>query len=407
MTGLDWAEELRRDRAADTRARGEAEAVLIRARAEADVRRLQAEAEQRRADERMRRSAQVQADRARREAAERRRARREAARARVRAWLHQHLVEVLVYPLAAVSLAMAAPAMAAYGQRVYADTLGGALGVLLPVITELGMWCFAVAVHVARRRGRPIWALRTGLVLFCAAAATANALHGLETGAAAAAVMGMVSVAGVVAHQLAVATPLRSREERARARLERRARRRLLAARRAAISQAAVQVDASGRARLVIQPGRYVLRHGRLTPADPGDGPPEDETGDQSDALDRELAALLDGVTETGPETAAETGPETAAETGPETAAETGPETAAETGPDIKGPGESRRRQRSRRRSGGRRERPFAELREEFLNLLLDNPEAASWSASRIAKSLRCAKGRALILRDEMQRGVA
>ncbi|WP_226360763.1 hypothetical protein [Pseudonocardia sp. ICBG1142] len=87
---------------------------------------------------------------------------RRAARARVSGWVDAHVIELLIYPIAVLSFALAAPAMAAYGTTIF-----GAGGFLLAGITELGMWAFAMAVVTARRRypDRPVLGLQAGRLI--------------------------------------------------------------------------------------------------------------------------------------------------------------------------------------------------------------------------------------------------
>lgn len=211
-------------------------------------------------------------DRAERAAARERarvgQAERAAAR---RVWLAGHVVELLIYPLALVSAVMAVPAMAAYGHDLY----DGPTGYVLPVLSELGMWAFAMAVHLSRRRDpdRPTGMLTAGIVVFAAVGAGLNFAHGLEQGVLTGLVMAVVSVAGVVAHQLAVAAPPRSRAERAGRQIVRQEARRVARARRIAARRAVVELAADGSATLVYAPGRYVPHRGRLAPADPAPPP--------------------------------------------------------------------------------------------------------------------------------------
>ncbi|WP_226359319.1 hypothetical protein [Pseudonocardia sp. ICBG601] len=190
---------------------------------------------------------------------------RRAARARVSGWVDAHVIELLIYPIAVLSFALAAPAMAAYGTRVF-----GAGGFLLAGITELGMWAFAMAVVTARRRypDRPVAGLQAGVVVFSLGAAGMNLLHGLhkagggwETGA----VMAIVSVAGIIAHQLTLAGAPRSRAERREARLAARVGAKLDRAQHAAVRDAVTVIDTDGAARLVYRDGTYQLQHRHLT----------------------------------------------------------------------------------------------------------------------------------------------
>jgi hypothetical protein len=113
-----------------------------------------------------------------------------------------------------------------------------------------------------------VWALQLGIGVFAAVGFSTNALHGLTRGWSAAVVMGIASIAGVLAHQLVTASRLRTRTERHSARCERREARKLARVRRAAVRGAVAELDTDGSARLVFAPGRYVLhRRGRLVEA--------------------------------------------------------------------------------------------------------------------------------------------
>jgi hypothetical protein len=315
---VSWQEQRRLNEAAraeqarqDAVAAAQVEQIRTRTRVEATQSMAAAEAEQ----ERVRRA---ERDRERAQA----RARRAGWWAGVRGWCAAHTVDLLIYPLAVVSAVMAVPAMAAFGHAVY----GTAAGYALPVITELGMWAFAFAVHLVRHRterdgaDRPVWALQIGVWSFATVAAGLNFLHGLTTGFLGGAVTGGVvmavaSVAGVVAHQLVTAAPRRGRIERATAQIERRAvaaRSRfdrqsvatVARVRRAALRAAVAEIDQDGAARLLFAPGRYRLtrswfapwRRGRLDPVTLPGLPvtPANDTG--WDDLDRELAVLLTTV---------------------------------------------------------------------------------------------------------------
>jgi hypothetical protein len=203
----------------------------------------------------------------------------------------EHVVDLLIYPLAVVSAVMAVPAMASYGATVY----GSATGRVLPVLSELGMWAFAIATSVSRRRfpDRPVWALQAGTAVFAMIGAGLNIAHGLTASGrmSTAAVMGVVSVAGVTAHQLVTASPRRGRDEW----LARLAERRVARVRRIATRRAVVDVRADGGVSLVYAPGRYVTRRGRLVPAIVPGLPVEPLTD-----WDAALADLLDADASTG-----------------------------------------------------------------------------------------------------------
>lgn len=259
---MSWAEERRADRAATREQdRVDAEAALERRLREQEVR-----------DQRARQAA---ADRKRDQAAKvrDRRARRAARNTRVQKWAGEHLVDLLIYPLAGASAAMAVPAMAAYGHHIYGD----ATGLALPLITELGMWCFALAVMVARTKAEKatqpavVWSLQLGVWLFAGVGASLNAVHGWSRSPhgnlAAALVMAVVSIAGVVAHQLVVAKPRKTRKtraERRESRLTERADRRVERVRRVAIRTAVAELRTDGTASLVHTPGLVVVGRSRL-----------------------------------------------------------------------------------------------------------------------------------------------
>lgn len=293
---MSWQDERRRDRAARAEqvrqdALAAAQVETVRAQAAADAQREDARvrAELEREAQRERRAALVAEEARRAERKTAARDRRKAAWAGVWTWAAGHVVDLLIYPLAVVSAVMAVPAMAAFGHEVY----GTVAGYALPVITELGMWAFALAVQYTRTRhpDRPVWALQAGVWCFAALAFGLNALHGLMRSWVAGTVMGAASVAGVGAHQLVTAAPRRGRAERDAARIARRAHRKVTRVRRAAIEAAVAEVDQDGAARLLVAPGRYTLtgrRPGLETATVPG--LPVDPIADD---WDRALAALL------------------------------------------------------------------------------------------------------------------
>ncbi|MET8847993.1 hypothetical protein [Amycolatopsis sp. NPDC004625] len=228
-----------------------------------------------------------------------------------RAWAGAHVVDLLIYPLMLVSAAIAVPLAAQWG----AATLGHT-GALLPVLSEWGMVAFSIAVHVSRVRtpDRPVWALQTGTWVFAAVGFAIAVIRGVTDrhggGWSLGVVMGLVSVAGVAAHQLVSAAPRRSPAERAARKLARQelaeqraelatrkvAAARVDAARRAAIAHSVAEVDPNGTARLVFAPGRYTLHRGKLHPtAMPG--LPVDPAGDDlADTVADEAAAYLAGL---------------------------------------------------------------------------------------------------------------
>lgn len=187
-------------------------------------------------------------------AARKQRAARRDARA---AWARAHVVDLLFVPVITVPGALAWTAMAAYGSQVF-----GPAGHSLPAFSEGAMWAFAGATTITRRRHpeRPVWHLQLGTVVFAAFGAALNFAHGLATGSTVTGtVMALVSVAGVVAHQLITAGPRRSRADRAAARTQRAVVRRERAVSQVALKRATAVLDPAGNARLVLVPGAVVL----------------------------------------------------------------------------------------------------------------------------------------------------
>jgi hypothetical protein len=380
-----WREERRKDRAAEAeQARQDAKAV-----AEAEVIRASAVAEANRAAAEQAHELQRQRAAERNAAKEARRARLRTTGTAVRAWAGEHLVDLLIYPLALVSAVMAIPAMADYGHHVY----GAVTGYALPVISELGMWAFALAVQITRHRHpeRPVWALQLGVWTFAAVAFGLNAIHGAQRGLSAAVVMGMASVAGVVAHQLVTAAPRRSRAERDRTRIERAAARKVTRIRRAAVRQAVAQIDADGQAHLVYAPGRYVLagRRGQHLEAAIVPGLPIDTTTDL-DGWDRELADLI--ATD---RPAVDLG-STVADCIADASTDPGPIATLDKDAD------QQKSTPDRPKVGGRPGRSIARLRAELRAAIEANPDTVDpGSAESIRKALRCSPARARQLRDE------
>ncbi|OLF17405.1 hypothetical protein [Actinophytocola xanthii] len=258
---MSWREERRLDEAA--RAEQARRDAVAAAEVEALRTRIRVEAHQ---------TVAAQQDQIRRRAAMDRQEARAAARQRravrvlaLRSWASAHLVDLLIYPLALVSAVMAVPAMAEFGREIY----GGITGYALFCITELGMWAFALAVQVTQRRfpDRPVWALQVGVWAFAGVAFGLNALHGLRQSWVAGVVMGVGSIAGVIAHQLVTAAPRRGRAERDEARLARRMARKIARVRRSAVRSAVAEIDRDGNARLVFAPGRYALTGRGLKPS--------------------------------------------------------------------------------------------------------------------------------------------
>jgi hypothetical protein len=266
-----WREEMRQDRLARAQIDRDGQA----ARAELRIAEREALARIRREDDQAWHAARQQARQDRQAARARARQGRAARRADLAAWVDGHVTDLLFVPVIGIPAVLAWTAMADYGYQVY-----GPPGLGLPAVSEGSMWAFAAATTITRRRhpDRPVWHLRLGTLVFALIGAALNFAHGMAMprgGPAVGALMAIVSVAGVTAHQLVTAGPRRSRAERASARLARIAARREMAARRAAIRRATAELDEHGSARLVYQPGPAGLarRFGRtrLNPVrDPG-----------------------------------------------------------------------------------------------------------------------------------------
>ncbi|WP_236793240.1 hypothetical protein [Amycolatopsis sp. GM8] len=384
---MSWAEERRANKLTEAQIRREEAAAAAQVR----IAERAAAAAQRREDEQAR-AEQARADKDRR--GDTRRARMSA----VRSWLAERTVELLIYPVALLSFVLAAPAMAVWGRDVY----GSGLGVLLPGITELGMWAFAIAVLVSRRRHpeRPVGWLQAGVGAFAAVAFAANLLHGLESRWEFGVVMGVVSVAGVGAHQLTLATPLRSRTERTAARIERAVARKVTRVRRAAVRHAVAEIAADGTARLVFAPGRYVLAHrGRLESAIVPGLPVAGESAD----WDRELADLL---AVQGAATATGQAPQVEGDQSDSTPPAHGGVATLDpdqnTGSDLheSTPTPPKNTPRIDRRPG----RSFDQLRSE-LATAVEAGTVDPGSAESIRKTLRCSAANARRLRDDHREG--
>jgi hypothetical protein len=326
-----WREEARRDRAA---------------RAQLDMQRDAARAELRMAEKRADVEFRREQAKAKADARARARAARSARLSAVTAWLAGHTTDLLLAPVIAVPAVLSWSAMASYGAHLYP-----AVGYILPAFSEGAMWSFAAATTLSRHRHpeRPVWHLRLGTAVFAGFGAVLNFAHGLTLGGpVAGVVMALVSIAGVVAHQLVTVGPRRSRAERDDARIDRAAARRERRARKAALRGTVADMDVRGRARLVYQSGPATLeRHfgrTRLVPVAPEDrelpalpaapvdvpvtAPEADESAHEVPSQDDRLASLADSLERivaalvTADETANEGAPATVSDTVPEGALE-------------------------------------------------------------------------------------
>lgn len=281
------AERRRQDAvaAAETQAvqdKARAETAAIQERARLEALRVELELKDKRDREKRR---EQERDRATR------RARRTARLKALRTWASEHMGDLFIYPLAIASAWLAIPAMARFGEEVYSDASGKAL----PIITELGMWAFAFAVQITRLRtpDRPVWALQVGVWTFAAIGASLNFLDGVTrepSDVGHGIVMAVVSVAGVVAHQLVSASPRRSRAERDHLKVARHAAKKITAARKAVIDHSITKVDQTGDVVLVFSAGNYNLTKRKLAPI----APDQPATDIPLSEVDRELAETVE-----------------------------------------------------------------------------------------------------------------
>lgn len=369
-----WREQQRADRVADReQARLDAAARTDRRIAE----RAALAAQQR--DDAAAQAAQEAAERAARQE------KRAARWAGARTWLAAHRVDGPIYLLGVAAAVLAVPAMARHGVEVY----GSVLGAVLPFISELGMWAFAVAVQLARKTpGRPVWALQLGIWVFAGYGFGLNLMDGLGRGWSAGVLMGLVSIAGVIAHQLAVASPRRSAIEKAAAKLERQALKKTMKIRAAAIRHAVGEIDQTGTATLVFAPGRYeISRRGRLRKAIVP-ALPVDPTPSIADSLADDVAAWL--ATQDRPSIT----PDAAESDTPGTGA------VAVLDPETDQPKSTPRRRTIR----APKTRTNAELRAEF-RALIEAGDVNPTSAESIRKALKCAPKTARALRDDFKGG--
>jgi hypothetical protein len=370
---MSWAEQRRANRAAEAeQARLDADAASARR-----IRERDALAEQNRRDTAAR-DEQARQDR------DKRRATRAARWAAVREWAKTNRVELLIYPLAVASAVMAVPSMARYGMEVY----GNATGAVLPVLSELGMWAFAFAVAMRRHRhpDASVWMLLVGVWTFAGIGFGINLMHGLDRGLSHGVVMGIASIAGVVAHQLVTAAPPRSRADRQAARIARRQANKIERIRRAAVRHAVAEIDADGRARLVYTPGRYTLDRRRLTEAIVP-GLPVEPAPPLAEQVAGEVSAWLATQDRPGPSTV---------DGGEDGTEDRGPVATLDRGDD------QRKSRRKRRPIPARPARSIEALRSELRERIAADPVSIDpTSAESIRRALRCSPARARQLRDE------
>lgn len=241
---MNYYEEQRADRAA----RGDQRRQDAAARLERQL------AAQRQAAQ-LRREDATAAAALRQERAQARSARRRESIAAVSRWVSGHTMEALFGVIVVVPAVLAWTAMADYGKDVF-----GPIGAALPLFSEASMWVFAIALARAVRDERSTWALRLGTWLSAGTAGLLNYLHGARHDVTTGVVMAVVSVGGLVVHQLVTAGPRRRAPE-----MQRRAQRKVAAMRKAVTRHAIGEVAEDGSVRLVYQPGLVRLRRAGLT----------------------------------------------------------------------------------------------------------------------------------------------
>src|SRR5690606_19027139 len=178
-------------------------------------------------------------------------------------WITRHPVDLLMSVIVVVPGLLAWTAMAAFGVDIY-----GHIGVTFPLFSEAASWTFAFAVQRARRRGGPVRMLMTGLVITTAIQGARTFAHGAMQGPLVGLVMALVSVSGVVIHQIRVWSDRQAptREERRQQQLARLAARRRHRMEMTAVREAAGQLHPDGSVRLLVRPGTVQLGRSRLRP---------------------------------------------------------------------------------------------------------------------------------------------
>lgn len=119
----------------------------------------------------------------------------------------ERFTDLMFAPLILVPGWLGWDAMSGFGGALY-----GTPGKALPVLSETGMWLFDFAVIRARKRDprAVVWHLYAGMAVFAGICAVLNFLHGkagpipgsISPGAEAGTVYALVSVSGIVAHQI-------------------------------------------------------------------------------------------------------------------------------------------------------------------------------------------------------------
>jgi hypothetical protein len=173
-------------------------------------------------------------------------------------WCRRRAEFLVMIPVIGVPGGLAWTGMADYGYQQY-----GTPGLALPAFSEAAMWIFAMRTTAVRKRDpeAPIWHLRLGTVVFTGVSGALNFLHGLSTGGVVSGItMALISMAGVIAHQITTAGPRKTRQQRRADRIARKTARKQKRAEAAAINAGIVVIGTDGQARVTVRPGAAALR---------------------------------------------------------------------------------------------------------------------------------------------------
>ena len=121
--------------------------------------------------------------------------------------LAEHFVDLMFTPVIVVPGWLSWDAMSDFGRALY-----GGPGWALPLLSETAMWIFELAIVRARRKDEhaAVWPLYVGMVAFALICAVLNFMHGLtgpipgsiRPGGEAGVVYALISVSGIIAHQI-------------------------------------------------------------------------------------------------------------------------------------------------------------------------------------------------------------
>lgn len=150
-------------------------------------------------------------DRAR-ERDERRTARRKdraEALSNVGTWVSEHRYNAAFAIVAGGPALMSWSAMTEFGTALF-----GGVGIVLPVLSEVGMWLFEAKIAEARRKGEPTGWLYAGMIFCASVCAALNFMHGnlgpipghVHPGKLTGAGYALIAVSGIIIHQLATAS---------------------------------------------------------------------------------------------------------------------------------------------------------------------------------------------------------